>query len=174
MGSYLGAMGAESSRESLSKDDLEFLKQRTNFDEQRICDMYKGFLADCPGGEMVPATFCQIYAKCFPAGNVKKFCEHVFRTFDIDKNGVIDFKEFLLSIDVNRYIDMQEMPRLVSSIYKMVAGATTIQLEDTPEERAREIFTKMDVNSDGKVTRKEFTKTCLNDKDLMSLLAPNL
>merc|ERR1711872_534636 len=98
MGSYLGAMGAESSRESLSKDDLEFLKQRTNFDEQRICDMYKGFLADCPGGKMVPATFCQIYAKCFPAGNVKEFCEHVFRTFDIDKNGVIDFKEFLLSL----------------------------------------------------------------------------
>ena len=63
--------------------------------------MYRGFLADCPGGKMVPATFCQIYAKCFPGGRVKEFCDHVFRTFDIDRNGVIDFKEFLLSIDVN-------------------------------------------------------------------------
>ena len=32
--------------------------------------------------------------------NAKKFCEHVFRTFDTDKNGFIDFKEFLLAIDV--------------------------------------------------------------------------
>ena len=94
-------MGAESSRDSLSSDDLEFLKQRTSFDEKTICDMYRGFLADCPGGKMVPATFCQIYAKCFPGGRVKEFCDHVFRTFDIDRNGVIDFKEFLLSIDVN-------------------------------------------------------------------------
>ena len=78
----------------------------------------------------------------------------------------------MYDVDGNGYIDMQEMTRLVSSIYKMVAGATTIQLEDTPEERAREIFTKMDVNSDGKVTREEFTKTCLNDRDLMNLLAP--
>ena len=32
--------------------------------------------------------------------NAKKFCEHVFRTFDSDKNGFIDFKEFLLAVDV--------------------------------------------------------------------------
>merc|ERR1712025_223292 len=167
----------------------------TRFDEDTIIEWYRGFKSDCPDGKLTPKAFMQIYSKCFPTGNARDFCDHVFRTFDTDKNGFVDFKEFLLSIDVNSsgspqeklnwafsmydvdgngYIDMQEMTRLVSSIYKMVAGATTIQLEDTPEERAREIFTKMDVNSDGKVTREEFTKTCLNDRDLMNLLAPNL
>ena len=47
-----------------------------------------------------PKNFCQIYSKCFPSGNTREFCDHVFRTFDSDKNGFIDFKEFLLSIDV--------------------------------------------------------------------------
>ena len=62
----------------------------------------------------------QIYSKCFPSGNANEFCDHVFRyccprflgdnlcydfyynlrTFDTDKNGSIDFKEFLLAIDV--------------------------------------------------------------------------
>ena len=42
----------------------------------------------------------QIYSKCFPAGNAEEFCVHVFRTFDTDRNGTIDFKEFLLAIDV--------------------------------------------------------------------------
>jgi hypothetical protein len=28
----------------------------------------------------------------FPSGNAEEFCDHVFRTFDMDKNGYIDFK----------------------------------------------------------------------------------
>merc|ERR1712062_556878 len=51
---------------------------------------------DCPSS----AAFLSIYSKCFPKLNAKKFCEHVFRTFDTDQNGFIDFKEFLLAIDV--------------------------------------------------------------------------
>merc|ERR1711887_69783 len=188
-------MGAHSSRQGLARDDLEFLEHNTSYDKDTICDFYKGFMADCPEGKLTPATFCEIYGKCFPTGNAKEFCNHVFRTFDSDKNGVIDFKEFLVSINVtssgspkqklnwafsmydvdgNGYIDLEEMTKLVSSIYKMVDGTTTLQLDDTPLERAQEIFTRMDVNSDGKVTKEEFTKTCLNDKALIGLLAPNL
>ena len=92
-------MGAQSSK-GLSQDDLDFLQRNTHYDKATICDFYKGFMADCPEGKLNPDTFCQIYSKCFPAGNAKEFCDHVFRTFDSDKNGVIDFKEFLLSIDV--------------------------------------------------------------------------
>merc|ERR1719318_2296884 len=177
-------MGAESSRSSLSQDDLEFLKRKTNFDEQTIYDIYRGFLADCPQGKMVPATFCQIYSKCFPSGNAREFCDHVFRTFDTDKNGFVDFKEFLLSIDVNSsgspeeklnwafsmydldgngHIDLTEMTKLVSSIYKMIGGTDQAHiLSETPEQRAEAIFDKMDVDSDGKITKEEFTKTCLD------------
>ena len=83
------------------KEDMEFLQRNTNYDEKTIIDFYAGFLADCPGGKLSPDTFCQIYSKCFPTGNATEFCDHVFRSFDTDNNGVIDFKEFLLSIDIN-------------------------------------------------------------------------
>jgi len=36
----------------------------------------------------------------FPSGSAEGFCEHVFRTFDTDNSGFIDFKEFLLAINV--------------------------------------------------------------------------
>ena len=55
---------------------------------------------DCPDGKLTANSFRKIYTKCFPSGNVNEFCDHVFRTFDTDKNGFIDFKEFLLAIDV--------------------------------------------------------------------------
>ena len=41
-----------------------------------------------------------MYKLFFPSGNAEQFCDHVFRTFDTDKNGYIDFREFLLAIDV--------------------------------------------------------------------------
>merc|ERR1712243_266933 len=188
-------MGNKSSKgDRLTKEDLEFLRTHTRYDEGTITEWYRGFKQDCPDGRLTPAAFVKIYSKCFPGGNAGEFCDHVFRTFDSDKNGFIDFKEFLMAIDItssgspeeklnwafsmydvdgNGYIDLMEMTRIVSSIYKMVDGTTTLQLDDTPLERAQEIFARMAVNSDGKVTKEEFTKTCMNDKALISLLAPN-
>ena len=94
-------MGNKSSRgDRLSKEDLEFLRSNTRYDEGTINEWYKGFKQDCPDGKLTPDAFMKIYSKCFPAGSAGQFCDHVFRTFDSDKNGFVDFKEFLLAIDV--------------------------------------------------------------------------
>ena len=93
-------MGNQAGKERLSKADVEFLKANTRYDEDTIQQWYKGFMKDCPEGKLSPPMFIQIYSKCFPCGNAEEFCAHVFRTFDSDKNGTIDFKEFLLAIDV--------------------------------------------------------------------------
>lgn len=47
---------------------------------------------DCPNGQLTPAKFVDMYKMFFPSGNAEEFCDHVFRTFDMDKNGYIDFK----------------------------------------------------------------------------------
>ena len=93
-------MGAQGSKDRLSKADVEFLMMNTRYDENTIQEWYKGFMSDCPDGKLNTTAFMKIYSKCFPAGNATEFCDHVFRTFDSDKNGFIDFKEFLLAIDV--------------------------------------------------------------------------
>ena len=94
-------MGNQAGKERLSKADVEFLKTNTRYDEDTIQQWYKGFMKDCPEGKLSPPMFIKIYSKCFPTGNAEEFCAHVFRTFDSDKNGTIDFKEFLLAIDVS-------------------------------------------------------------------------
>ena len=42
---------------------------------------------------------------------------------------------------------------------------------DAPVERTRDIFNKMDLNSDGVLTKDEFIRGCLEDEDLFKLLA---
>merc|ERR1712083_1181633 len=94
-----------------------------------------------------------------------------------DGNGYIDFREFLLAIDItssgtaeeklgwafsmydqdgNGWIDLVEMTRIVKSIYSMMGPdqvKASMEEQQSPEERAQGIFTRMDINSDGKVTR---------------------
>ena len=95
-------MGAKTSkkRRGLPKEDLEFLKANTNYSVDTIIEWYKGFTEDCPDGKLTPDSFMQIYGTSFLTGNANEFCDHVFRTFDTDNNGFIDFKEFLLAIHV--------------------------------------------------------------------------
>ena len=93
-------MGTKNSRNKLPAEDLEFLILNTRYDEATITEWYKGFKQDCPNGKLSTALFMKIYSKCFPAGNAEGFCAHVFRFFDSDNNGFIDFKEFLLAVDV--------------------------------------------------------------------------
>ena len=97
---FVVRMGNQSGKQQLSKADVEFLKCNTRYDEDTIQEWYKGFLVDCPQGKLSPTAFLKIYTKCFPSGNANEFCEHVFRTFDSDQNGFVDFREFLLAIDV--------------------------------------------------------------------------
>ena len=77
----------------------------------------------------------------------------------------------MYDLDGNGHIDLSEMTNLVTSIYKMIRGTDQAHVlqEETPAERAE----AMDVNSDGKITKEEFIRTCINDQQLLEMLSPN-
>lgn len=146
---------------------------------------------DCPSGELSRKKFLSIYSTLFPDGKAGPFYEHVFRTFDEDGSGRIDFKEFLQAISVtqsgkpqeklelafrlydidrNGTIDQQEMADIIKAIYLMM-GYNPVENGETPEVRTKDIFEKMDTNQDGVLSKEEFIKGCLSDEKLFNLLA---
>uniref|UniRef100_A0A4D5RA48 Neuronal calcium sensor 2 n=1 Tax=Scolopendra viridis TaxID=118503 RepID=A0A4D5RA48_SCOVI len=184
-------MGCFGSKARLTREDLEFLKTHTKYDEATIKEWHKGFRQDCPNGRLTPAKFMDMYKMFFPSGNAEEFCDHVFRTFDTDKNGYIDFKEFLLAINVtsagtpeeklkwafrmydvdgNGVIDLGEMTKIVQAIYNMLGPSAANKPQDSAEERAKHIFNKMDLNKDGSLTLDEFLNGCLHDDELSKIL----
>lgn len=46
--------------------------------------------------------FSEIFKQSYTAGDPKEFSEYVFDVFDEDKNGTIDFKEFVCAASVFR------------------------------------------------------------------------
>ncbi|EUB56238.1 Neuronal calcium sensor 2 [Echinococcus granulosus] len=184
MGNALG------SRKKLPKEDLDFLMSNTHFTKKQIKQWYNGFIRDCPSGQLSKKKFIEVYSGFFPDGNAEEFCTHVFRTFDKDNSGKIDFKEFLLAINItsggrpkeklewayqmydidgNGTIERSEMVEIIRAIYSML-GADGSSAELSPEARTEEIFDKMDENRDGVLTRDEFMNGCLSDQYLLSML----
>lgn len=68
----------------------------------------------------------------FTKGNPEQFCDHVFRTFDVDGNGHVDFKEFLLAVGITN--------------------------NGTKEEKLKWAFRMYDINNDGSIQQPEMTK----------------
>ena len=65
----------------------------------------------------------------------------------------------MYDVDGNGWIDLVEMTRIVRSIYKMMGpNQALVDQFETPEKRAEDIFRKMDVNSDGRVTSMGVTR----------------
>ena len=47
---------------------------------------------DCPDGELGKDKILDMYSMILPVGNAKVFVDQIFRIFDKDGNGTIDFK----------------------------------------------------------------------------------
>lgn len=184
MGSLLG---------KLPKEDLEFLKTHTNCDEKTIKRMYKEFKKKSKKGNLSPALFYDMYIKLCPNENARDFCNQVFRTFDTDNNGYVSFNEFLLAINISSsgspeeklkwvfklydingdgVINRCEMIIIVQYMFEMLDDGH-MQSRSLAKQRAKEIFQKLDVDGDLRLTKDEFVTGCLKDEELASLLTPH-
>ena len=64
-----------------------------------ILQFFSGFAKDCPNGQLLKEKVTEVYERIMPDGNPKFFVDQIFRIFDQDENGYIDFTVRLGSSD---------------------------------------------------------------------------
>lgn len=125
-----------------------------------------------------------------PKKDASKMEKHVFRIYDSNNDGYIDFIEFMLIFhimsegtpeevldkifrvfDVNSdgSITKKEMARLIKDMYGLIKS-------EDPEAQSKDLiaksaFAEMDQDGDGKITCAEFTAACLSQVCRTTILA---
>jgi len=183
-------MGNKSGKPVLRDQDVADFVKSSGLDEVQVREAFKSFVNDHPKGTMKPADFNEMIKRALPSVDASKLGKHVFRVYDTNNDGVIDFIEFMViyhvmsdgapeevlqkifkvfDVNLDGTINQKEMGRLVKDMYALIR-------HDDPEAASMEAiassaFTEMDKDVDGKITVEEFTRACLEREQISKMLA---
>ena len=152
---------------------------------------YRSFYKECPDGKLTREHLTKLFKRVYPSGDAENFCEHVFRVFSDEDSHHLDFKKFIMAMDVtycqsekeklewvfrlydidaSGFIDGKEIEQIIrtmdqvegrSFIKSVLDKNSRIKLKPVVS-RANEILASFDANNDGLISRDEFTEGYMN------------
>jgi len=184
-------MGSKNGKPVLREEDIVKLCQTSGKDEAEVRQIFDAFVEEHPNGKMKKKDFRKMMEQALPKKEAGKMDDHVFRIYDKNNDGVIDFVEFLVVyhimsdgspeevlkqifrvFDVNNdgTISNKELNRLVKDMMGLIKDV------DNPEEATKDMisksaFSEMDKDDDGKVSADEFVTACLSQDQFSKMLA---
>merc|ERR1711936_1307288 len=186
----LSNMGSSNGKPVLRKEDITALSKSSGLDEAQVKDAFDAFVAEHPNGKMKPKDFREMMSKALPKKDASKMEKHMFRIYDSNNDGYIDFTEFMLIFflmsegapeevltkifrvfDVNSdgTITQKEMTKLIKDMYGLLKTEDpNIAAKDLV---AKSAFAEMDKDQDGKVTTAEFISACMGQEEFSKMLA---
>merc|ERR1711874_753172 len=182
-------MGSKNGKPVLRDEDVVALSRSSGMDETQVRKAFNAFVVEHPNGKMKPKDFREIMSSALPKKDASKMEKHVFRIYDTNNDGHVDFVEFMVVFfmsdgspeevltkifrlfDVNSdgNITKKELTRLVKDMYGLLK-------KDDPNVNAidfiaKSTFAEMDKDEDGKITTEEFIAACLGEQDFSKMLA---
>lgn len=179
---------------AVSKEILEDLKLNTKFSETEIVQWYENFKKQCPTGRISKEEFQTIYSKFFPESDANTYAQHVFRSFDTNDDGTLDFKEYIIAlhmtstgkttrklewafslfdVDKNGYITKSEVSEICTAIFKLIPKEELEKLpedENTAEKRADKLWNYFDKGDNDRIAEGEFIQGVLDNDDALRLI----
>ncbi|XP_028654962.1 guanylyl cyclase-activating protein 1-like [Erpetoichthys calabaricus] len=166
----------------------------STIEELTSCEIhqwYKKFMTECPSGQLTLYEFKQFFGLKNLSPAATAYVEQMFETFDMNKDGYIDFMEYvaalslvlkgkveqklrwyfkLYDIDGNGCIDRSELLNIIKAI-RAINGCNH---EMTAEQFTNMVFDKIDINGDGELSLEEFMDGIQKDEELLDILTQSL
>jgi len=182
-------MGCRHGKPDLREDDITYLAKSSGMSEDEVREEFSTFLEHHPDGKIHKREFKKMLEKTLPGQDATCMQKHIFRCYDENENGYIDFVEFMLVFhimsdgtaeealgrifrvfDVNSdgHITERELKKLVKDMFKLVK-------DEAPEEATKKFliesaFAEMDKDENGKVTVDEFVQACMAQEKISKML----
>jgi len=182
-------MGCINGKQLLNEEDLNYIARNTAMDKTAVENQYKNFLKKHPDGQISRKSFHAMMTECYPGTDTEKLEKHIFRMYDTNKDGHIDFREFMIVLyimsngtpqenlkqifrvfDINNdgFISLKELQRIVKDLFHLINEENAD--EASQELLAQSAFNEMDENHDGQVSEEEFIEACMNQKKFSTML----
>merc|ERR1712233_17996 len=94
--SSIAIMGNKNGTPVLREQDIAALSKSSGMDAAQVKEHFAAFLESHPNGKMKPKEFREMVEKTMPKSDASKMEKHVFRIYDSNNDGYIDFVEFML------------------------------------------------------------------------------
>ncbi|XP_006905553.2 guanylyl cyclase-activating protein 3 [Pteropus alecto] len=148
---------------------------------------YKKFMMEYPSGLQTLHEFKTLLGLQGLNQKANQHVDQVYNTFDMNKDGFIDFLEFIAAVnlvvrgkmeqklkwyfklydaDGNGSIDKKELLNIFMTV-QTLNGQQTL----SPEEFTSLVFHKIDINHDGELTLEEFIDGTKKDQDLLKIVS---
>ena len=174
----------------LTAEETNFLIWNTSLGREKLEEQHKNFLSNHANGHMSKKSFTKMMKESHPGVNTKKLSRHIFRMYDTNGDGFVDFKEFLLALDVFnngsaeqnlkqifRVLDINNDGKVhVMELIEVVRDIFELAKEKNPnttenwDTLAGAAFAEMDLNEDGEISEEEFITACLKQKRFSTIV----
>merc|ERR1712142_1150742 len=89
-------MGSKNGKPVLREEDVVALVHTSGMTAQEVRDAFTGFVTEHPNGKMKPKDFRKLMSSALPKKDAAKMEKHVFRIYDTNGDGYVDFVEFMV------------------------------------------------------------------------------
>merc|ERR1712117_884215 len=157
-------------------------------DKHAVERQYQNFLKKHPDGQISRKSFHAMMKECYPSTDTEKLEKHIFRMYDTNKDGHIDFREFMIVLyimsngtpeenlkQIFRVFDINNGTITLKELQKIVRDLFLLINETNADKASQEVlvktaFNEMDENHDGKISQSEFVEACMAQKKFSTML----
>merc|ERR1712106_377784 len=173
----------------LSEADIDWIVSNTDKEKEQVEEQFQIFLGKHPNGKISKRSFLSMMKECYPSKDSDRIGRHIWRMYDVNEDGHIDFREFMAVLyvmssgtpeenlkQIFRVFDINNDGKIsVAELKKIVKDLSKLIDEKDVENASKEIlvqsaFNEMDETHDGQVSEEEFIEACMTQKKFSTML----
>eukprot|EP00092_Neocalanus_flemingeri_P031049 GFUD01033729.1.p1 GENE.GFUD01033729.1~~GFUD01033729.1.p1 ORF type:complete len:210 (+),score=51.88 GFUD01033729.1:74-703(+) len=174
----------------LTEETMNVLTLNTELEKEKLQTQHQNFLRNHANGQINKKSFNSMMKESYPGAKTKRINRHVFRMYDTNGDGAIDFKEYTLCLnilsngtpeqilkqifrmlDINNdgKINIKELKEVVKDLFGLSKKNRPDSIENE-DNLAGEAFVEMDLNEDGEISEEELVAACLAQKKFARII----